>query len=227
MSYKYVAMVLAIPAWAGTITVSSNDVSRGAYVEFVENGTRANDFAGVIRAAYDFGSLLDFLSADPYRHIAVGTYYSNTFGAPAGSRLERVAWLYDYQLITALSPTSGAGLQLAMWDIVADGGDGSASGYIRAAAGTPQPVVDAWLHYLAVSAGQVSTYANFYRNHSIDGVYLETLVGPGRPVPLPVPPSDGDIVDPPTGNLNEVPEPTTISMFVVSALAIGFIKLFK
>jgi hypothetical protein len=238
MIHKYVAMVLAtIPAWAGTITVGSNDVSRGAYVDFGENGNRVNDFAGVIRAAFDYGSLLDFLSADPYKHIPQGTYYSNVFGAPAGTGLSRVAWLYDYQLISAISPTSGAGLQLAIWDIIADGGDGSAAGYIRATTGTPQAVVDSWLHYLTVSAGQMSTYADFYKNHTIEGVYVETLVGPGRPVPPPVvnPPSDGDdgtppgedVIDPPPGNLNEVPEPSTISMFVVSALAIGLLKLRK
>ena len=107
--------------------------------------------------------------------------------------------------------------------------------------GTPQAMLDSWLHYLTVSAGQMSTYADFYRNHNINGVYVETLVGPGRPVPVnppsggdtgnppppPPPPPGADIINPPTGNLNEIPEPAAISMLVVSALAIGLRKLLK
>jgi PEP-CTERM motif len=232
MSHKYLVVILAaLPAWAGTITISNDDLSRGSYVDFLANGVRTNSFAGVIRGAYDFGSLLDLLSADPYRYIGPGTYYSTRFGAPVGAGLNRVAWLYDYQLITVTTAASGAGLQLAMWDLIADQGDGPGAGYLKAAPGTPQAVIDAWRNYLAISAGQASPYANFYRNHDINGVYLETLIGPGSVAPPPLivieppPPTGGDVVNPPIGQDVSVPEPSTISLMLAGLLALAAMKL--
>jgi len=206
-------MLTALPSWAGFITVGNYDLNRGAYVDFQRNGSRDNAFAGVIQGFYDFGPLIDLLSADLYRHIGVGTFYSNRTPVTPADGFARIAWLYDYELTTATTPVLGAGLQLAIWDIMADGGDGLHQGYLQVALGTPAAVADAWDYYLTISVGQSSTLANFYINHNIEGVYLETLVGPGLTPPPPPPPP--------------VPEPSTITLVIVSVALLGALKLRK
>src|SRR5204862_499848 len=133
---------------------------------------------------------------------------------------ERVAWLVDNSLQPTEVPASpselpsadwvtssakGAGLQLAIWDIVHDNGDGFAAGRVQAAGdpGNPtDPAVLSWAQfYESASVGKQSVHAFIYDNVDMgNGQPAQMLAGPqyldGGPTP-------------PTFTAFDTPEPST------------------
>ena len=90
----------------------------------------------------------------------------------------------------------GAGIQLAIWDIVHDGGDGFSAGRVQAVTNPSNPTdsnVLSWANtYEALSAGNSSAFAFIYNNVNMgNGVPAQMLAGPrfadGGPVPNPEP----------------------------------------
>ncbi len=154
----------------------------------------------------------DSLCVDLFTDIVVGSTYDTVVLHPyevPGKNLGRVSWLVDNALLptqnpypSALppndwvtNPVQGAAIQMAVWDIVHDGGDGLSHGRVQAATGvnaTDPAVVAAAEHYLAVSAGKISNLAFIYDNYS-QGSHIpaQMLAGPlfqdGGPIPAPEP----------------------------------------
>ena len=90
----------------------------------------------------------------------------------------------------------GAGIQLAIWDIVENNGDGLYAGTVRASTDpnnpTPQDVLDWANTYETLSTNQTSGLAFVYDNVNLsDGTRVQMLEGPeftdGGPVPAPEP----------------------------------------
>ena len=219
-------LVLSVsPSWA-SITISDIDPARGTYVDYLRFGGRYNSYAGVILGAIDITQPIDLLNATLFQTAPQGFYNENVVPPLTDGGQQRISWLYMFQLGGVNSPTLGAGLQLAIWDIMADGGDGPTGGYLQSSSGTPQGIINAWLNYLNVSAGQTSTAACYYIIRSrLDGGIVGTYVGaPGGPNPPP--PGGGDIINPPPsgGDMGNVPEPTAITTIIVGIAAIVFLK---
>ena len=149
-----------------------------------------------------------------FMDIYVGTTYNTKVLSPAavsGRNLPRVAWLVDNALLPAentnyvsqLPPSDwvtnsaqGAGIQLAIWDIVENNGDGLSAGSVQASTDPNNPTpadVLYWANfYETQSLNQSSGLAYVYNNVDLSsGTPAQMLEGPeftdGGPVPAPEP----------------------------------------
>jgi len=206
-------------AAADTIEATGVNTSLGEYNVWInENGTDVNTyFAGVIdiQLTNADGTVdRDTLCVDLFTDIYLGETYGTTIFQPSQlspastvAALQRIAWLENNVLLPATNPgdpsslptvdwastpAQGAGLQLAIWDIEVDGGDGFSSGEVQAGVSNPtDPTVLAWAEtYEAVSLGQLSDLAFVYENVDLSsGSPAQTLEGPefldGGPQPVP------------------------------------------
>jgi len=210
-------------ASGSTIVVTGVDWTRGESIWINEDGTDVSAyFAGVIDITVndtDGSYTRDSLCVDLFTDIYLYQQYDTNVLGPgdvAGKNLPRVSWLIDNALLpsqnssyTSALPTTdwvstpdqGAGIQLAIWDIVHDGGDGFSGGRVQAgsAANPTDPNVLAWAEaYEGMSAGQSSNLAYVYQNFDTGTtVPAQMLAGPlfqdGGPTPQ-----------------DDAPEPTTL-----------------
>lgn len=207
-------------AAADTIVATGVNASLGEYNVWINaNGTDTNTyFAGVIEIQLTNSSGTvdrDTLCVDLFTDIYLGQSYGTTVYLPSqispastAAALERAAWLEDNALLPAQNPgapstlpssdwvttaAQGAGLQLAIWDIEVDGGDGLSSGEVQAATGSnpTDPTVLSWAEtYESLSSGMTSNVAFVYENvDSSNGDPAQTLEGPefqdNGPQPVP------------------------------------------
>lgn len=131
-------MLLCSLASASIISVAGIDTNRGANIWLNADGVDARDYAGVIRVSIDSGSQLDAYCIDLFVGVSVGDTYPVYLSSPESAQRQRIAWLVQTQtpIINALpngteKQLRGAALQLTIWDIVHDNGDGFAAGRVR------------------------------------------------------------------------------------------------
>jgi hypothetical protein len=194
-------LLLAGTAAASPILVPTGvDNSRGMNLSLSEDGHVNNYFAGVVYISVTQNgqqSDRDALCADLFTDIHIdGQYFTQILspGQVSGRDLARVSWLVENALApmqltrpagSALDPSDwiaskaqGAGAQLAIWDIVHDGGDGFSAGRVRAAVST-DPTVLYWANrYETFSKGMSSDLAFVYSNTDARGCTAQMLVGP-------------------------------------------------
>ena len=209
------SLIAAGCASADSIHIVGVDYSRAMSIRLWEAGTGDTDgIAGVIdiELISSDGSVhpLDTLCVDLFTNIYLGQTYTTHVYHPSqipDKNLLWVSWLIDNAMLptqekgfpSALdqadwltSPVQGAGIQLAIWDIVHDGGDGFYAGRVRAATGTlpTDQVLLAAQRYEDVSRGHTSGLAYVYDNYTGSDEY-QMLAGPrfedGGPHPTPEP----------------------------------------
>ena len=147
--------------------------------------TWTNVWAGGILTIAGNSAVEDYYCVDLFHDINVpGTYLDNVSLPNAALRQDRVAWMIDNLTTTfskdsSISKLQGAGLQLAIWDIVTDGGDGFSTGSVQKAATTNADVV-AWAQqYIALSVGKSAMDVGVYQVSTLNkkGVPYQTLMG--------------------------------------------------
>ena len=219
------ATMLCGIATAGTIVVTGVETSRGEYNVWInENGQDVDAyFAGVINiqltdttGVYNRDTMCVQLFTDIYLNQVYGTSVV-TPDEMGGGSLDQASWLLDNALMPGqnggATPSSlpsadwvttaaqGAGLQLAIWDLVNDGGNGFSAGSIQAAtvangpaADVTDPTVLSWAvtyENLALIPGHTSNDAFVYVNVDLgSGAPAQMLEGPeftndGGPQPAP------------------------------------------
>jgi len=229
-------------AAADTIDATGVDGSLGQYNVWIDQqGTNVNTyFAGVIDIQLTNSEDTvdrETMCVDLFTDIYLGETYNTTVYTPsqitspatAAARLEWVGWLEDNALLPVLVPgdpstlssndwaatgAQAAGLQLAIWDITVDGGDGFSSGEVQAATGanTTDPTVLSWAEtYETLSAGQLSNLAFVYENVDVNNNPAQTLEGPEYQDNGPQP----------------APESSTFVLAGVALLALGHIARCK
>ena len=140
---------------ADTITVTGVDNTRGvtSLLWIDEHGTPTNVYyAGVINLLLNQTFQRDSLCAQLFVDIGLSTYNTTVmtpYAAEAefGRNLEQAAWLVHKELPLVTTADEGAGLQLAIWDIVEDGGDGLTQGNVKAStdpSNPTDPTIPAW-----------------------------------------------------------------------------------
>lgn len=237
-------LVFAGLASASTITANV-DWTRGSDLWINENGTPTDAyFAGVVLINLTENGQQysrDTLCVDLFTDIYVGQPYNTTVTDPnsiKGRNLVRVAWLLNNALMPTQGPvyssaipssdfvttaSQGAGIQLAIWDITTDGGDGFSSGRVQASTspGNPtNPAVLAWANtYESLSAGRSSDQAFVYVNSAIDsGLPAQMLEGPifrdGGPKPQGVT----------LTGIDPTPEPATCLLAGIALVGLGLVK---
>ena len=217
-----ITLLLACGLCEATTLVATVDAARGEYnLWFNEHGASGGAtqayFAGVVFLdlnATGTDYYRDTLCVDLYTNITVGQTYGTGVVTPSeapGRDLNRVSWLIDNavlptQNVTFLSamdktdrvssPAQGAGIQLAIWDIAVDGGDGFSAGQVEVSSDANNPTdpdVLKWANfYEDQSAGKSSDLAFVYKTFSLGtGSPAQMLVGPEfqdhGPQPTPEP----------------------------------------
>ena len=193
---------------AALITITGIDSTRGGNVNFVSNGTAKTGYAGAIFGTYNGGPSSTFFCVDELTDITISTYNSTPIYPRTLRNEDRVAWLYSTQLASVTSATMGESLQLAIWDIVHDNGDGPTTGIIQASGSTPSAVVSGWTAYLLVSLGQSDMNGA--------AVYLNSVIGTGVAAQA--------LLGPVTADTVRLPEPTTMVLSGSALFLLGVLR---
>lgn len=176
------------------LTVTGTDSSRGGSLSFLRDGSNLTAFVGVIRITLN-GESYSAICADLFSNVQVNDSYAVTALSPSGypsaalgARGERAAWLFVNYVATNLVDTvaEGQAIQLAVWDIIHDGGDGLSSGRVRRSHSTPSNVRSLVSEYLNASANQSSVDPRIYIS-SDPSLIKQALMADALPTEMPEP----------------------------------------
>jgi len=142
-----------------------------------------------------------FAFFEEYTADSISALDYNPNGAQAG-------WLMQTFLPVTNTAIDGAALQLAIWDVIHDGGDGFDAGRIRSSSYTDADVLALARERVAESHGQSTTAAYVY------------TASPGTPIFQQQLYLSGAQYDPPSDSPSDVPEPGTLAILGVGGLAL-------
>lgn len=175
-------VLAAISASASSLTL--NSVGLGSTVSVTGNGQTYNVFAGQLKLTVDGQSLIGFC-VDLYAKIGYQSY-TTVIGAPASyTNGEQAAWIvqaYGPKVSTSLQ---AAALQLALWDVVHDNGNGLTAGSLILNASPGSSLLAAAEAIVQASQGKSSTHAAIFYNTSATGYHAQTLIASTNDVPEP------------------------------------------
>jgi hypothetical protein len=185
-------------ASASSLFVSGFSAGKFRFVLTSFNGGSplTNTQAGALDATLDGSQSFEAYCVDALHAPLIGSSYPvSTVQLPnAGlANSGRLAFLYQNFASSVNNQDTGAGLQLAIWDVLMDNGDGLSAGLFRAS--TVTSTVNQTNAYLAASVGQ-SGSATWYKGT------------PGANQPQ-------DLI-----GANPVPEPATIVTLGIAAAAV-------
>jgi len=185
-------------ASATTLNLVQPNTSRGSFVTFNFNGSDETGFAGPLSFSINGSSTLyDFFCVDlTTMAIQNSPYEAMTLPVTVINNGERVAWMFLNLGPAAQSVLTGTALQLAIWDVVHDGGNGLSAGVFQATASISSAIIAQAESYISASVGQQATGAAIY----------ESVLGP----------NDRQL------QIGQVPEPGTFVLLVSGLVLAGF-----
>jgi hypothetical protein len=178
---------IAASANADLLSVSGMTPGKFSIVSINYNGNTSTIFAGAQTATYQ-GDTFDAYCVDLDHYNNFPTSY-NVNAQDAASALtngSRAAKLYNQFAGTATGDIAAA-LQLALWDIVYDNGDGLGNGLFKASA--TSSITNAYNSMLAANLTSTSDLATFFEPDPYVGNKNQGLIGPGKYSPVPEPAS--------------------------------------
>ncbi len=187
---KSILLVLALGATAlapaSSLTLTGFVANQFRFVLTSFNGTSplTNTQAGTLAATLDSSFNFNAYCVDSTHAPLIGTAYNTNMVALPNAGLAnsaRIAYLYTQFSGTVNNQDTGAGLQLAIWDVLMDNGDGFAAGNFRAS--SVASTITQANAYLTASAGHTST-ATWYQGLPAGPNEPQGLVG-SSPVPEP------------------------------------------
>lgn len=177
---------------AGTVAsaeiLTVHSLQLGASVKLMYGAAALNGWAGEQRVSIDGGSQFDAYCVDLDHTNSIGSVYAITpTPTTALSNGGKAAWLYNNFEAAIDSNTKGAALQLAIWDVVYDNGNGFGSGVIQDN-GTTSAILTQANTYLGAIGANTAVASWLKATH--DGNQHQSLIGPDEfnpstPVPEP------------------------------------------
>jgi hypothetical protein len=192
---------------AATIDFLGNDPTRGMDITIQADGQTVTWFSGFTNLILDGMQQQSAFCVDAFTEIWNGTHHVVLEDPSSLSNGARVAWLMQNLSSTVTTASQAAGMQLAIWDIVHDNGDGLSLGRIQGLAATDAAVASATAGFIAASVGQASLNATVYSNIAGRDA-AQALMSCG---------ANGGTCDGATG----VPEPSTLVTFGIGIAAIA------
>lgn len=179
------AFSLAALSRADTLLVNGFITNEFRYVltTFTGGSPTQNTQAGAMSASLNGGAAFDVYCVDSVHAPQIGSAYTTTITPLPNAGLAnsaRIAWLYKTYAAGVSSQDTGAALQLAIWDVMMDNGDGLSSGNFRASSITSTMTQTS--SYITASSGKSST-ASWFQGPS-GANQPQGLVG-ASPVPEP------------------------------------------
>jgi hypothetical protein len=188
-------------------------------VNFIDKNGPASGYAGVFLATLNGTTTYPVFCVDLYTDINPGVAYNVNIYAPNdpavvdfSSNVPQAAWLYNTYLpqVNAASNKNvyGAALQLAIWDVMLDGGNGLTSGTFQKDPTVTDPNQLA-AYTLAASMIQASQGQSM-----LNAAVLLNVAGPNGSQTLITA----------AGALDPAPEPSTLVLISVGLLGVGVLK---
>jgi hypothetical protein len=186
-------------AAANSIIVQSVDTPLGEQqtLWINENGTNTQLYwAGGINASVD-GTTRVMWCVQLFVDINLNTTYNTVVDWADTPQLQRIGWLVQNVAGFITTQAQGAALQLAIWDIAEDNGDGFTAGKVRKSTGTATDptVLTLAQQYESQSANKLYEWVPVYHNVTIvGGTAVQNLIGPlvKDDVIMPAAPEPGD-----------------------------------
>ncbi len=212
--FTLAGLIIASSGYASATTISFQglDAARSAQVwmnftylagDLMLNGSTASSTTsvnerigvGVLNVAFD-GSLQlqDAFCVDRFRYISNGNYTVNVSAPSTVTNGNRAAWLiHDILPQINAAPVGtqqrnlAAALQMAIWDIIQDGGDGFTAGRIRRSTSSVNPTDSVILSlantFITQSNGHAYTNALVLNNVNVNSYTQRLIVDQGVPEP--------------------------------------------
>jgi len=154
---------LVTPASATTIVdFLGNDPVMGMDVTFQADGNQVTWFAGFTNLIADGLSHETAFCIDAFTEIWNGQHMMVISDPSSLSNGARAAWLMQNMMGTVSTAVQAAGMQIAVWDIIHDAGDGLGFGRIQGLPATDAAVALAATQFIDSSAGKSSLNAYVY-----------------------------------------------------------------
>jgi hypothetical protein len=173
-------------SYANSIILTSVDAPLGQQQTLWINEQGTNTllyWAGGINASVD-GHARVLWCVELFVDINLNTTYNTTVDWADTPSLKRVGWLMHNVVSGVTTQTQGAALQLAIWDIIEDGGDGLNPGAGKvykstdASHPTDAAVLSLALQYESQSQGKLYDWVPVYHNVIVsDGSPVQDLIG--------------------------------------------------
>ena len=199
------------PLFATNILHTGLDRTRGMSIEIKAGNNVRNANAGVGVLTVDSVTSLDLFCVNLFQGITLYQNYAAVSVSPAVYDADggAAAWLMQTFLPSVDTAIEGAALQLAIWDVIHDSGDGFASGRIRSTANTNAGVLALAGQWVAASHGQTATNAQVFTAAPNQRAFQQQMYLTGCAL---------------SGNCGggEVPEPGTLAMLALGGLGILF-----
>ena len=198
--------VFQLVSVATTITVTGVDTAHGENLRLRADGLDENVWAGAILINLNAYMPKTVFCVDLFSSIGLETLNVNTLDVSTINNGARAAWLFNNYWPQVNTQADGAALQLAIWDVVHDNGDGFSAGRVQQAlnAATFEAIFAQARTFELMSAGQSSTNATIFTDVKGATVHQRLMGAPLTPAPLSV---------------GAVPEPATYMMMGSGLLA--------
>ncbi|MCX6608830.1 MAG: PEP-CTERM sorting domain-containing protein [Acidobacteria bacterium] len=172
------ALVLSsFPVSAASLSVTGIDWNLGQMVDLSTSGQSKVTFAGIIFAEYA-NSPVSLFCVDLFTDVGIETFSVNAGSVDLVLNGRRASWLMQTYLPLIANADQAAAVQVAIWDVVHDGGDGLTNGALQGGA-TPTSVVQLAEQYIAASSGQGTTAGGIFTH--VDGpTARQQLMAPGN-----------------------------------------------
>lgn len=173
---------------AHAITTMTYDSSVPALFETVNlkfDGQAVDIYAGQLGVRFSTGVSGLLFCADPFVALRIDSVDVVQLSAGTVNQGGRLSWMYDSFASTITEGWQAAAFQLAVWDVVSDGGDGFGDGRIQATGATNPDILNAAVSLVTNSQGKSSNSGSFYE--PVSGAnFSQTLFSASfSPVPEP------------------------------------------